>query len=121
MRIPDELAQSRRRTKDTRDTQDSSYQAPTSAVSSLFYMVVAPDEGVFPTTGGRGTVYNVQLISELPIARTEGSVATPTAIGEKFLAINLGDAAPVAGESIVRCDQVDGQLFFTYRGNGSAS
>lgn len=104
MRTSDELAQSRRRSQGLRDAQAAVYRAPTSAVASDFYVVVDGD-GDFPTTG-LNTVFAVQLTGS-------GS--------ETFAATNLGESIPISGQTIVRCDQVDGQLFFTYRGNGVAT
>lgn len=117
MRTSDELVQSRRRGSEIRDDFQESYQAPTSAVASLFYLVVAGDD-VFPTTG-LNTVFNVQLLAELPVVTSVGPITPPGAGGQIFKAVNFGDSLPIQDRTIVRCDQVDGQLFFTYRGNGS--
>jgi hypothetical protein len=120
VRTSDELAQSRRRTKDTRATEAATHQAPTSAVSSEFYRVVSGG-GDFPTTG-LNTVFEIQLLNDVPAIGDEGSIVEDiSAGGEIFLALNLGEGIPIPNVTVVRCDQFDGQLFFTYRGNGSAT
>lgn len=114
----------RRRADDQRDSLDQSYQAPASFNRPDLYVVTIGDEdgATFPTTGVN-TVFMVQPLTEVPPQYTEGAIAgwTPTAAGNKTPAINLGEAVPVQDQTVVRCDPFDGQLFFTYRGNGSSS
>jgi hypothetical protein len=114
----------RRRAGGQRDAYEQSYQAPSSFSRPDLYMVTigSEDGATFPTTG-LNTVYAVRLLNEVPPQSTEGTITdwTPGVGGELSRAINLGEGIPVQDQTIVRCDFLGGQLFFTYRGNGSAT
>lgn len=108
----------RRRSEDLRDDQDRNGNPQAlGAVADLFYVV---DGGNYPLFSPPGTVFCVVPVGSLGVQDTEGQLATvppADAADLKLTAKNLGQGVPVAGTTIVKCDQIDGHLVFTYRGN----